>query len=142
LLVNAAATWLMCGVIWLVQLVHYPLFEYYDAQRYRAAMDAHQRRTGWVVFPPMFLELLTALALLAWPPVGVPAWSFWFGAALVGVWGFSTILVQVPLHNRLLAGGFAPALHSRLVTSNWLRTAAWSVRGVLCGLQLAVADRT
>ncbi|WP_439625069.1 DUF1772 domain-containing protein [Gemmata sp.] len=134
---NAAATWLMCGVIWFVQLVHYPLFPAYDRAWFRAAMSAHQAATQRVVFPAMVLELGTALALLAWQPAGVPEWVPWLGAALVGVWGFTTALVMVPLHERLAREGFDGALHQRLVRWNWVRTAAWSARGLGCAAVLA-----
>ena len=36
-----------------------------------------------------------------------------------------TVAVSVPLHTRLGAG-FDPALAQRLVSTNWLRTAAWT----------------
>ena len=137
LLANAAATWVMCGVIWFVQLVHYPLFRDYDRAAFRAAMLAHQAATQKVVFPAMMTELVTALALLAWPPLGIAAWVPWVGAALVGVWGFATVLVMVPLHERLARDGFDEARHRRLVRWNWVRTAAWSVRGVGCAAALA-----
>ncbi len=137
LLVNAAATWFMCGVIWFVQLVHYPLFREYARDGFAAAMLAHQKRTGWVVAPAMFAELITALLLLVFPPPGVPVWMPWIGVALVGVWAISTAWVQIPLHEKLTAGGFAEETHRRLVMSNWVRTAAWSARGVLCAAMLA-----
>ncbi|MBA4190677.1 MAG: hypothetical protein C0467_22055 [Planctomycetaceae bacterium] len=137
LLTNAAATWFMCGVIWFVQLVHYPLIRDYDRTAFPSVMLAHQNRTLRIVFPAMIAELITALALLIWTPVGVPVWMPWVGAVLVGVWGFSTVLVQVPAHERLAAGGFDVNLHRRLVLSNWLRTAAWSARGVLCFAMIA-----
>ena len=136
LVANAAATWVMVGVIWFVQRVHYPLFGRYDRADFRAVEAAHQARTVGVVFPPMLVELGTALALLAVLPPGVPAWQVWAGAALVGVWGFSTVLVQVPLHERMARDGYDPATHARLVRSNWVRTAAWTTRGVLCGVML------
>jgi hypothetical protein len=60
----------------------------------------------------------------------------WVGAALVGVWGFSTALVQIPLHEALAAGGFDANRHRRLVVTNRVRTAAWAARGVLCGAML------
>jgi hypothetical protein len=134
---NAAATWLMCGAIWFVQLVHYPLFRAYDRSAFAATMLAHQAATQRVVFPAMVVELVTALALLAWPPLGVAAWVPWLGAALVGVWGFATVLVMVPLHERLARDGFDEARHRRLVRWNWVRTAAWSARGVGCAAVLA-----
>jgi hypothetical protein len=51
---------------------------------------------------------------------------------MVGVIWFVQIVhfVQVRLHSRL-ADGFDAAIHRRLVQSNWLRTAAWTGRGIL-----------
>jgi hypothetical protein len=34
---------------------------------------------------------------------------------------------RAPAHRRL-SGGFDPAVHRRLVTSNWIRTVAWMTR--------------
>ena len=138
LLANAAAAWLMCGVIWLVQLVHYPLFARYARDEFRAAMAEHQAFTGRVLAPPMLIELVTSLLLLVIRPDAVPLWAACVGAALAGVWGFSTVLVQIPLHNRLAAGGFDATLHRRLVRSNWIRTAAWSLRAALCGWMVSL----
>ena len=50
------------------------------------------------------------------------------GAALL-----STVLLQVPLHARLAAGHDEHAAR-RLVATNWIRTAAWTSRGVMLGL--------
>jgi hypothetical protein len=51
----------------------------------------------------------------------------------VAVAWLSTAFVQVPLHAALpsAAGDERAALIARLVASNWLRTAAWTLRGVL-----------
>ena len=59
----------------------------------------------------------------------VPRWlSFSSGAVLAAIW-MSTAFFYAPLHGRL-GQGFDEALHRRLVTSNWLRTVAWTMRGV------------
>ena len=121
----------MVGVILFVHRVHYPLFDRYAVETFSATEALHQARTFGVVFPPMILELLTSLALLCHPPRGVPAWQPWLGAALVGVWGFSTALVQIRLHEKLGAG-FDLTLHKKLVSSNRLRVAAWLAHGVAC----------
>lgn len=136
LLTNAATTWLMCGVIWFVQLVHYPLFNRYSLEDYSGTMVAHQNRTGWVVFAPMLVELSTAVALLFIHPVRVPVWQVWVGVGLVVIWAVSTAAVQIPAHE-CLANAFDPVVHRWLVRSNWLRTAAWSLRGVLVLWMLA-----
>jgi hypothetical protein len=130
LIVHAAATLLMLGVILVVQLVHYPLFQYVRPDDYDAFQAAHMRRITWIVGPAMTTELGTA-GLLAWaPPPGVPAWAAWTGLGLVlFIWAV-TGLVQVPLHTRL-TNGFDAAAHRRLVTTNWLRTGTWILRAGL-----------
>jgi len=140
LLVHAAATLAMFGVILVVQWVHYPLFRHVGAADYATYQAEHMRRITWIVGPLMGTELVTA-GLLAWGPLSpVPAWAAWAGLGLVGViWG-TTALVQVPLH-AALTGGFDPAAHRRLVRSNWVRTVAWGLRAALVLWMLARALR-
>jgi hypothetical protein len=78
----------------------------------------------------MLLELVTAVALVAWPPAGISARLLHVGLALLAVVWASTWLLQVPCHTRL-AGGFDAAVHRRLVASNWIRTVGWTARTVL-----------
>ena len=130
LLIHAAATLIMLGVILVVQLVHYPLFRYVRAADYDAFQAAHMRRITWIVGPAMTTELATA-GLIAWRlPLGLPAWAGWTGLGLVLFIWVVTGLVQVPLHRRL-SDGFDAAAHRRLVATNWLRTGAWTLRAIL-----------
>ena len=136
LIANCAATWCMVGVILFVHRVHYPLFDQYAIETFSATEALHQSRTFGVVFLPMIIELVTSLVMLVLTPSGVPSWQPWLGAALVGVWGFSTSLVQIRLHEKLGAG-FDAALHRKLVASNRLRVAAWVTHGIICIVMLA-----
>lgn len=122
-LTHLAATLFLVGVIWFAQLVHYPLFERVDE-------SAHTRLTVRLVAPAMLVEAGASLLLLFWRPATVPAWQVWLGAGLVLLIWLSTALWQVPQHNRLKIGFDAQA-HRFLLASNWLRTAAWSLRGLL-----------
>ena len=129
LVVHAFATLSMTGLIWFVQVVHYPLMGLVGALGYEEYQREHQRRTTWVVGPLMLAEALTAGVLVVWRG-SVPEGGGWAGAGLLMVaWG-STFGVQVPLHERL-ARGFEAGVHRRLVRTNWVRTVAWSGRGVL-----------
>lgn len=126
LLVHAAVTWAMVGVIWYVQLVRYPRFTSIPKDAFPAYQADNIRRMTRVVGPLMVCEGAAAAAL---------AWRLRDGLALAGlaalvlVW-VSTAFVQLPLH-RALRAGFDSALHRRLLQTNWVRTIAWSVRGVL-----------
>jgi hypothetical protein len=130
LLAHAAATWAMLGLIWFVQVVHYPLFARVGAAGFPLYEAAHASRTTLVVGPLMVIELLTAVWLVATMPAGVSRPAAWLGLGLVAVIWLSTALLQVPQHN-VLARGFDPAAHVLLVTSNWVRTMAWTLRGGL-----------
>ena len=123
---HAAATLAMAGLIWFVQLVHYPLFPLAAKPSFSTFARQHQRRTSWVVAPLMLVEAATALLLLLRQ---TGAWTV-AGAALLGVVWLSTALVQVPLHRRL-ERGFDPASATALVRTNWLRTVAWTGRAAV-----------
>ncbi|TWT40820.1 hypothetical protein [Botrimarina hoheduenensis] len=124
------ATLYMTGVIWFVQLVHYPMFANVPADSFVEYERIHQARTFWVVGPPMLVELFTAVAMLAMRPPGVPAWVPLVGLALLLLVDGSTALFFGPQHGRLSAG-FDATLHRQLVAGNWLRTFGWTARGVL-----------
>ncbi|MFP2904546.1 hypothetical protein ACLESD_05715 [Pyxidicoccus sp. 3LFB2] len=129
-LVHAASTLYMVGVIAVIQGVHYPLFARVGAAGFTAYASEHGWRITWVVGGPMLVELATAIWLVFRPlPPGVPSWMAWAGlVAVLALWG-STFLLQVPQHE-VLRVGFDPDAHRRLVSSNWLRTVLWSLRGV------------
>jgi hypothetical protein len=129
-LVSLAACLYMTGLIWFVQVVHYPLFARVGEEAFVAYENAHTRLTTWVVVGPMIAELFTAALLL----VHRPAWFnlSWAvaGVVLVGVVWLSTFALQVPMH-AILERGFDAEAQRRLVVTNWVRTGAWSLRAFL-----------
>ncbi len=127
LVLHAASTLAMSGLIWFVQVVHYPLFAHAAAGDFRAFARDHQRRTGWVVMPLMLVEAATATLLLLSDLSSSGLWLGWL--LLASIW-ISTALVQVPLHRRL-STGYDRRTARRLVTTNWWRTAAWTARAVI-----------
>jgi len=136
---QALASAAMCGLIWFVQVVHYPLFCRVGGAEDRDYSAEHQRRTPLVVIPPMLVEGLTAGILAFKPPAGIPSLAAWAGFVLVlGLW-WSTGAVQMPLHGRLGREGHAPEAVAALVRSNWVRTILWSARAVLAIWMLRAA---
>lgn len=132
---HAAATFVMVGIIWFVQIVHYPLFARVGADVFPAYQAANTRWTTWVVLLPMTIELVTGALLAARPGDAVAATLTRLGLALIVLVWASTVLVQSPAHGRL-AQAFDGTVHAWLVGSNWLRTAAWSVRAALVAVLL------
>ena len=138
LAIHLAATAAMGGLIWFVQLVHYPLFDAVGEDGFAAYARDHQRRTSWVVGPLMAVEGLSAVALLFVPTDDLPRALPVAGLLLLVVIHASTLWLQVPRHRELAAGHSAVATR-RLVASNWIRTIGWSARTVLAVVMLLVA---
>ena len=143
LLLNAVATWTMVGVIWFVQVVHYPLLSVVPVESAATVAVEHQRRTGWVVMAPMAVEGVTTLMLLAMVPVGVAWFVPWLAGIPLAVALGATVLLSVPRHARMAASP-DEQVGRELVTTNWVRTVAWSVRGAVVAAMLlaTLAERS
>ena len=136
LLVCLTSTWFMTGLVWFVQVVHYPLFADVEPANFTRYHAAHTRTTTRVVLVPMVLELFSSLTLVVRRPTGLGPTIVWGGlAAAVATWA-STILLQVPRHNRL-ALGFDPQVHRTLVATNLFRTACWSAHAAIVLVMVA-----
>lgn len=127
---HLAVTLVLVGLIWTIQLVHYPLMGMVGAESFPAYHAAHSARITLLVGPLMVAEALSALLLALHPPEGLSGRACWLGLGLVAVIWLSTALVQVPAHETL-GRSFDAGVHAWLVRSNWVRTLAWSARGGL-----------
>ena len=132
---HAAATTALAGLAWVVQLVVYPAFRVVGESPVWPALHAHHTRAmASVVTLPWAVQGLTLAVLLARRPAGTTLPLL----ALTGVLAATTVVVtvvsSVPLHARL-AAGYDDGLARRLVATNWLRTAAWTL-GAVCSLVL------
>lgn len=80
---HLAATAAMVGLIWFVQIVHYPLFALVGTAEFPRYEAAHTRSTSFVVGPAMAVEGISALAIAAWfrTEASTAAWSARTGSA-------------------------------------------------------------
>ncbi len=129
-LLQVGTTLAMVGLIWFVQVVHYPLLAQVGRETFRRYEMDHQRLTTFVVAPLMFIELATAVLLFWWRPAGLGDGSVWMGLALLAAIWIMTYTVQVPQHASLVLS-YDASTQKRLVKGNWLRTGAWTARGAL-----------
>ena len=136
LLLNVISTWYMVGLVWFVQVVHYPLSNRVEESSYPEFQDKHQVRTTWVVGPPMLIEAFTSILLVWFLPLSLTPLVL-MGIGLLFVIWVSTALLQVPCHGKL-AKGFDQKAHRQLVLTNWIRTICWSLRGLLVASFVAV----
>lgn len=131
----------MTGVIWVIQLVHYPVFDAVergdgDVDWIRFA-ERHRNTIALVVGPFMLAEGITGLWLAVDPPGELSRALPLAGLVAMAVAYGVTALVSVPLHGELTTG-FDSATHRRLVATNWLRTLAWTLHAILVAVMLVV----
>lgn len=130
LIINILASFFMAGLIWFIQIVHYPAFLKVKADNFQSFHRFHVSKTGLVVIPPMLAELGTSVWLtFAFEKLWIYNAS---GLALViGTW-LSTFVVQIRIHKKLQDQNFEQFI-SRLVISNWIRTVLWSAKAAIGG---------
>lgn len=129
-LLNLISTLFLVGLIWTIQLVHYPSFMYSDKSTFQDMVSFHQIRISLLVVPLMFIEVVTCTMLLWKRPEYISHMSIIFGFLLVSVIWISTFAFQVPLHEKLKMGMDIQTIQ-RLVKTNWIRTIAWTGRALL-----------
>ena len=128
--IYVASTWAMFGVIWFAQIVHYPLFSKVGTDSFTEYQNANLRRTVLVVIPLQMIELFTAMLLVWKVPLGILPIQAWTNLILIGITWISTATLQIPRHMKL-ASGFDQKTQDILVSSNWIRTVIWSIRGAI-----------
>ena len=129
-MLHLASCLYMTGLIWFVQVVHYPLHGHVGLEQFVQYQNLHMSKTTFVVGPPMLIEALTTVLILMNAPDVIPIWSRWVGAVLLGIVWLSTAVFSVQFHNALL-DGFEAKAHHMLVSTNWIRTLGWTLRGAL-----------
>lgn len=130
LLAQLASTLPLVGLIWLVQIVSYPLFARVAPSDFPSYHAAHARLITVVVGPLMVVELGASLAGMVYLDRGVTRELAWVGFGLALSTWLVTMFVSVPRHETLSAG-FDRRAHELLVATNWLRTIAWTLRGAI-----------
>ena len=138
LVVHLAATAAMCGLIWFVQVVHYALFDGVGAERFVEYEARHTRAVSWVVGPFMAVEGVSALLISATLHDEVGLVLVGAGLLLLAVIHASTVVLQVPAHGRL-SSGYDAAVAARLLRTNWIRTAGWTLRTVVAAAMIVAA---
>lgn len=129
-LVHAGATLFLAGLIWTIQIVHYPLFKRVGAGDYAAYQTGHMSRITYVVAPVMLAELASGIYLALFSIAEINPNYFRFGLTLVLLNWISTMLIQSPIHGKLVKT-YDDKLIKKLVFTNWIRTIFWTFRGAL-----------
>lgn len=129
---NLAVSWGLLVLIWLVQIIVYPGFHRIGTEDFRAFHRWYTMRIAVIVIPLMSAEALLTLYWLWFRP---RASLVLLSTAAVAVVWMSTFGLQVPLHRRLQHGKEEDLIR-RLVTTNWVRTMAWSLKAIVVTINI------
>jgi hypothetical protein len=128
-LINLVSCVFMTGLIWCIQVVHYPLFANVGKESFPEYHSLHSIKITYIVLPAMCAEIFTGFLLLGENEYMSSLFSaILFGMILV-IWA-STFFLQVPIHGEI-SGGDKGDLINRLVGTNWVRTLFWTGRTVI-----------
>ena len=114
----------MVGVIWVIQLLHYPTFHFIEQSNYQKFQNFHMQRISVIVIPVMVIEFVTA-SLLAYY-LNQQLLSYILLIMLILIWGI-TFAFFTKIHEKL-TGGYDKIAVNKLVLINWSRTILWSFR--------------
>lgn len=109
-------------LIWLVQLIIYPSFLFYERSNLKRWHVNYTKKITYVVLPLMVGQFITAVIVLFNDLSIFTLGSF---LIIVSLW-MITILIFVPLHNKISTDLFNRSIINKLVRLNWIRTLLWS----------------
>ena len=124
--INFISTSVMSGVIWVIQLLHYPSFHFINEKKYVDFQHFHMERISFIVIPVMIIELASALLLAYFFQSSL---TIILLALVLGVW-LITFIFFTNMHQKL-TNGYDPTIVRRLVQINWSRTILWSFRLII-----------
>ena len=123
--IHFLSTSVMVGVIWVIQLLHYPSFHFVQKSDYPKFQQFHMSRISLIVIPAMIIEFITGIIMLQF---GFSS-NFLFISSLViliTIWGI-TFIFFTKMH-KVLISGYNEIIVNRLILINWSRTLLWSLR--------------
>ena len=131
LITHLIATSVMVGVIWIIQLVHYPSFHFIELNQYTTFQRFHMSRISYVVIPAMLTELFTLILIIISMDQVDPI--ILASALLLTVIWLMTAVFFSGVHQKLTLG-YDKAVVEKLVKLNWGRTLLWTLRLLLVSI--------
>lgn len=114
----------LAAVLWTVQLVIYPAFRWIEPARFVAWHRSYTPAIT-VIVAPLILGQLAVLLLALFAAAGpVSRWLLVELGCCAVAWAV-TFTVSVPIHQQLQRHRSSTAI-DRLISTNWIRTLAWS----------------
>ena len=123
----------MVGVIWIIQLVHYPSFHFIELKQYTTFQTFHMSRISYVVIPAMLTELFT-LILIVISMDQIDTLVLASAILLIFIWLMTAVFFS-GVHQKLTLG-YDQTVVDKLVKLNWGRTLLWTLRLLLISIYM------
>ena len=133
LILHLIATSVMVGVIWVIQLVHYPSFHFVELKQYTTFQRFHMARISYVVIPAMLTELFT-LILIVISMDQIDTLVLASAVLLIFIWLMKAVFFS-GVHQKLTLG-YDQTVVDKLVKLNWGRTLLWTLRLLLISIYM------
>ena len=133
LIIHLIATSVMVGVIWIIQLVHYPSFHFIELKQYTTFQRFHMSRISYVVIPAMLTELFT-LILIVISMDQIDTLVLASAILLIFIWLITAVFFS-GVHQKLTLG-YDQTVVDKLVKLNWGRTLMWTLRLLLISIYM------
>lgn len=124
------SSFMMIGIVWLQQLINFPLFTLVPKESFSVYHQAHLNRSQWLIAPLMLVEVLSAAFLLIWPIPQVSYYLYLINFLLIVLIWLETFLMQWPLQKKLRKEHSLVTIE-RLIKLNRLRAITWSCHGAV-----------
>jgi hypothetical protein len=112
------------------QMQHFALYRLVEPMSFTKYMQENNKLAVLPAVVPGMICLGLSLLLLWFKPDSVPSWYTLLGFAMNASVIASTIIWQRSLHVELAATGFDAAKIQLLLSTNWIRTIAYSIQGI------------
>ena len=133
LIIHLIATSVMVGVIWIIQLVHYPSFHFIELKQYTTFQRFHMSRISYVVIPAMLTELFTII-LIVISMDQIDTLVLASAILLIFIWLMTAVFFS-GVHQKLTLG-YDQIVVDKLVKLNWGRTLLWTLRLLLISIYM------
>lgn len=128
-LIQLVVTWVIVGIMWFLQVVHYPLYRKIK-EGFVEYERAHIRRAALLIGPIMLIEVITAIFLIGASTEGTLTKLAGANLILLILIWLSTFLFQLNQHQKLSVR-FSLKIVQRLIRCNWIRTLLWTLKGLV-----------
>ncbi len=125
-MIHLISTSLMVGIIWVIQVVHYPSFHFIGNSRYISFQKFHMERISYIVIPVMLVESISGFLLIYDELNLILLISM---VLLLSIW-MLTVFFFASVHQKLVSG-YQVEMVAKLVKINWVRTLLWTLRLLL-----------